>query len=317
MKKLAQVLVLILIVSSMIGCSAKKEGKEEVKGDKDLEFVLITMDSMDEHWLSVKAGAEQKIAELERVNLTFRAPSGKVDPNEQTRMTEDAINQKADAILIAPSDKTALAPVIDRAHDAGIPVVIIDSPADTENYISFLATDNYAAGALAADTLAEKIGSKGKVAIVNAQPGSGTSISRESGFTDKIKESYSDIEVVSIQYCNGDKTKALDQATDIMTANPDLVGFYGCNEGSTVGICKAVEEAGKVDTISIIGFDKSSDIITAIENNILDASMVQSPNLMGYKGVEMAYNHIKGEEVEKEINTGVKVITADNVDTIK
>lgn len=317
MKKLVQVLVLILIISSMIGCSAKQNGKEEAKGYKDLEFVLITMDSMDEHWLSVKAGAEEKVAELDGVNLTFRAPSGKVDPNEQTRMTEDAINQKADAILIAPSDKTALAPVIDRAHDADIPVVIIDSPADTENYISFLATDNYAAGSLAADTLAKQIGNKGKVAIINAQPGSGTSIARETGFTDKIKESYSDIEVVSIQYSNGDKTKALDQSTDIMTANPDLAGFYGCNEGSTVGICKAVEEVGKADTIKIVGFDKSSDIITAIENGILKASMVQSPKLMGYKGVEMAYNHINGDEVEKEINTGVQVITLENVDTIK
>ncbi|MEG0398012.1 MAG: ABC transporter substrate-binding protein, partial [Cetobacterium sp.] len=209
------------------------------------KFVLITMDSMDEHWLSVKKGAEKKAAELEGVELLFRAPAGKVDPNEQTRMVEDAINQNVDAILIAPSDKSALAPVVDRAIESKIPVVIIDSPIDSEGYVTFLSTDNYAAGALAADTLANLVDKKGKVAIINAQPGAGTAIARSSGFEDRLKSTYPEMKVVTIQYSNGDKSLALNQATDIMTANPDLVGFYASNEGSTVGVSRALEEAGK------------------------------------------------------------------------
>ena len=273
------------------------------------KFVLITMDSMDEHWLSVKKGAETKAKELGDVNIIFRAPAGKVDPNEQTRMVEDAINQKVDAILLAPSDKSALGPVVERAIDEKIPVVIIDSPVDAEGYVTFLSTDNYAAGALAADTLAKLVNEKGKVGIINAQPGAGTAIARSSGFEDRLKEKYPNMKVAGIQYSNGDKAVALNQATDMMTANPDLVAFYGSNEGSTVGISRALEESGNIGKIKLVGFDFSKDTITGLKNGSIQASMVQNPEKMGYDGVAAAYDNINGKEVPKHVDTGVKVVT--------
>lgn len=273
------------------------------------KFVLITMDSMDEHWLSVKKGAETKAKELGDVDIIFRAPAGKVDPNEQTRMVEDAINQKVDAILLAPSDKSALGPVVERAIDEKIPVVIIDSPVDAEGYVTFLSTDNYAAGALAADTLAKLVNEKGKVGIINAQPGAGTAIARSSGFEDRLKEKYPNMKVAGIQYSNGDKAVALNQATDMMTANPDLVGFYGSNEGSTVGISRALEESGNIGKIKLVGFDFSKDTITGLKNGSIQASMVQNPEKMGYDGVAAAYDNINGKEVPKHVDTGVKVVT--------
>lgn len=290
-------LLFVLMVFLTLGSTAMAAQKR---------FVLITMDSMDEHWLSVRKGAEDKAKEL-GVTLQFRAPAGKVDPYEQTRMVEDAINQRADAILLAPSDSAALAPVVDRAIDSGIPVVIIDSPVESEGYVTFLATDNYAAGGLAADTLAKLIDSKGKVAIINAQPGAGTAIARSSGFTDRVKEAYPKIKVVAIQYSNGDKSIALNQATDIMTANPDLAGFYGSNEGSTVGISRALEESGS--SIPLVGFDFSQDTIIGLKNGTIDATMVQDPVRMGYEGVESAYNYILKKSVSDHIDTGVKVVT--------
>ncbi|MGL5949853.1 MAG: ABC transporter substrate-binding protein, partial [Cetobacterium sp.] len=273
------------------------------------KFVLITMDSMDEHWLSVKKGAEKKATELKDVEILFRAPAGKVDPNEQTRMVEDAINQKVDAILLAPSDKSALGPVVERAIDRKIPVVIIDSPVDAEGYVTFLSTDNYAAGALAADTLAKLVNEEGKVGIINAQPGAGTAIARSSGFQDRLKEKYPKMKVVGVQYSNGDKSLALNQATDMMTANPDLAGFYGSNEGSTVGISRALEENGKGGQIKLVGFDFSQDTITGLNNGTIQASMVQNPERMGYDGVASAYDFIAGKKVENHIDTGVKVVT--------
>lgn len=273
------------------------------------KFVLITMDSMDEHWLSVKKGAETKAKELGDVDIIFRAPAGKVDPNEQTRMVEDAINQKVDAILLAPSDKSALGPVVERAIDEKIPVVIIDSPVDAEGYVTFLSTDNYAAGALAADTLAKLVNEKGKVGIINAQPGAGTAIARSSGFEDRLKEKYPNMKVAGIQYSNGDKAVALNQATDMMTANPDLVAFYGSNEGSTVGISRALEESGNIGKIKLVGFDFSKDTITELKNGSIQASMVQNPEKMGYDGVAAAYDNINGKEVPKHVDTGVKVVT--------
>jgi ribose transport system substrate-binding protein len=284
---------------------------------KDLKFVLITMDSMDEHWLSVKAGAEAKAKEL-GIKLSFNAPSGKVDPNEQTRMVEDAITKRVDAILIAPSDAAALSPVVNRAIKAKIPVVVIDSPVNSKGYLTFLATDNYKAAQLAADELAKLIKNKGKVAIINAQAGSGTTVLRVNGFVDRIKSNYPDIKIVSTQYCNGDKMLALSQAMDIMTANPDLAGFYTSNEGSTVGVSRAIQEKGKSGKIMLVGFDKSVDIIKGIENHSIEAVMAQDPYKMGYDGAAAAYDFItSGKKPAEKVDTGVKVITFDNVSEIK
>lgn len=311
-----KVLIALSVVMMLAGCGSKD--KEAVQEDQNKKMVLITMDSLDEHWLSVKSGAEKKAEEIGGINIVFRAPTGKVDPNEQTRMVEDAITEQADAILLAPSDSSALAPVVDRAIDANIPVVIIDSDVDTDGYLTFLATDNYAAAQEAADTMANLVDSKGKVAIIMAQPGSGTAISRTKGFEDRIAEKYPNMSIVTVQYSNGDKALALNQATDIMTANPDLVGFYGGNEGSTVGIARAIQETGNKDKIKVVGFDKSSDIIEGIENGYIQASMVQNPEVMGSESVEIANKFIStGETGETKIDTGVTVVTKENLSTIK
>lgn len=299
----------------LVGCGSKEKAKVENENKK---MILITMDSLDEHWLSVKSGAEEKANEIGGIDIIFRAPTGKVDPNEQTRMVEDAITEEADAILLAPSDSSALAPVVDRAIESNIPVVIIDSSVDTEGYLTFLATDNYAAAAAAADTMAGLVNSKGKIAIIMAQPGSGTTIARTKGFEDRIAEKYPNMLVETVQYSNGDKSLALNQATDIMTANPDLVGFYGGNEGSTVGVARAIEESGKAGKIKLVGFDKSSDIIDGIESGVIQASMVQNPEIMGSKAVETAFNYIsKGEKGENKIDTGVTIVTKENLNKIK
>ncbi len=279
-----------------------------VKAADTKQFVLVTMDSQDEHWLKVKEGAETKAKELGGVEISFRAPAGKVDPNEQIRMVEDAINQEADAILLAPSDKAALAGVVDRAVEAKIPVVIIDSSVDTDGYVSFLATDNYMAGAMAAKRLAKEINNKGKVAIINAQPGSGTAIAREQGFTDCIKKDFKDIDIITVQYCNGDKVMALNQATDIINAHPDLAGFFACNEGSTVGVSRAIEEQGVAGKIKVVGFDMSKDVISAIDTGLIQASAVQNPFKMGYEGVQAAADAIAGKTVAPKVDTGVMIV---------
>lgn len=312
-------LIVVLIATIFTGCGGSETGADNVPKDaeeKSYQFVLVTMDSIDEHWLSVQSGAQDKADELGNVKVTFRAPADKADPNEQVRMVEDAINQKADAILVAPTDQAALTPVVEKATDAGIPVIIIDSPVATEKYTSFVATDNQAAAELAADKLAELIDGKGKIAIISAQPGSGTTMIRENGFKDRVKEKYPDIEIVTTQYSMGDKTKALNYTLDILTANPDLAGFYATNEGSTVGVARGIEEKDVVGKVKVVGFDKSQDIINALNEGLIQATMVQNPYTMGSLGVELAISAIKGEEVDKKIDTGVKVVTKDNLDDL-
>lgn len=310
-------LIILFITALILSCGDKtNSGNSNVKSDSK-KFVLITMDSIDEHWLSVKNGAEDKVKELGNIELIFRAPAGKTDPNEQTRMAEDAINQKADAILLAPSDPAALAPVAAKIKEANIPLILIDSALSTEDYDAFFSTDNEAAGELAGETFAKLVNGRGKIGIVHAQPSSTTAIARGKGFERKIKEIAPDIKVVSVQYSDGDKARALNIATDIMTANPDLVGFFTSNEGSTIGVARAIEELGKKDSVMLVGFDKSQDTIRALENGTLKATIVQNPYKMGFDGIQAAVDILDGKEISRLTDTGVNVATLENIDIIK
>lgn len=310
-------LIILFIAALILSCGDKTNSENSNASSDSKKIVLITMDSIDEHWLSVRNGAEDKVKELGNIELIFRAPAGKTDPNEQTRMAEDAINQKADAILLAPSDPAALAPVAAKIKEANIPLILIDSALSTEDYDAFFSTDNEAAGALAGETFAKLVNGRGKIGIVHAQPSSTTAIARGKGFETKIKEIAPNIQVVSVQYSDGDKARALNIATDIMTANPDLVGFFTSNEGSTIGVARAIEDMGKKDSIMLVGFDKSQDTIRALENGTLKATIVQNPYKMGYEGIQTAVDILEGKEVSRLTDTGVNVVTLENIDTIK
>lgn len=310
-------LIILFITALILSCGDKTSTDNSNSLSDSKKIVLITMDSIDEHWLSVRNGAEDKVKELGNIELIFRAPAGKTDPNEQTRMAEDAINQKADAILLAPSDPAALAPVAAKIKEANIPLILIDSAISTEDYDAFFSTDNEAAGALAGETFAKLVNGRGKIGIVHAQPSSTTAIARGKGFENKIKEIAPNIQIVSVQYSDGDKARALNIATDIMTANPDLVGFFTSNEGSTIGVARAIEDMGKKDSVMLVGFDKSQDTIRALENGTLKATIVQNPYRMGYEGIQTAVDILDGKEVSRLTDTGANVVTLENIDTIK
>jgi ribose transport system substrate-binding protein len=312
-KKIVMASVLMIAVLGLLTvCNRSKAGASDGK----TKVIFIAMDSIDEHWLKVRAGTEDKARELGTVDISFNAPPGKVDANVQLQMVEDAITRKMDAILLAPLDRDALNPGVEKAKAANIKVIIIDSAVST-SYDTFLATDNGAAGRTAADTLAGLIGGSGKVAIINAQAGAATAMTRENDFRDQMQTKYPGITIVGTQYSDGDRTKALNIATDFMTANPDLAGIYATNEGSTVGAGNAIEQAGKAGVVRFVGFDWSADTKALVEKNVLDAAMVQNPYQMGYLGVQAAVDLVAGKATAKDIDTGVTVATKANMDSIK
>jgi ribose transport system substrate-binding protein len=312
-----KVLMVAALLAALAGVLPVWAGGRSEASDGKIKVIFIAMDSIDEHWLKVKAGTEDKAAELGNVALSFNAPPGKVDASVQLQMVEDAITQKVDAILLAPLNRDALVPGVEKAKEAGIKVVIIDSIVSTSNYDAFFSTDNGAAARLAADELAKLIDGKGKIAIVNAQAGSGTTMTRENDFKDQIAKNYPGITVVGTQYSDGDKTRALNIATDFMTANPDLAGFYATNEGSTVGTGNAIDQAGKTGAVKFVGFDWSADTKALVDNGVLQATMVQNPYQMGYLGVQAAVDLVSGKTVAKDADTGVTVVTKANADSVK
>jgi len=275
---------------------------------------IITMDNMDEHWLKLRSGAEAKAQEL-GVTVTFDA-GNKFDAALQTSIVEDAITKKVNAILLAPIDANALVPVINKAVAAGIKVVLVDSGANY-NYDILIGTDNGAAARLAADEMAKAIGGRGKIAIVNAQAGAGTTMTRENEFKAQIASKYPNITIVGTQYSDGDATKALNIATDYMTANPDLAGIYATNEGTTVGAGMAIEQAGKSGTVKLIGWDWTANTLGLVQRGVLSATMVQNPAQMGSLGVQAAVDLLAGKSVQKNVDSGVTVVNKDNASTIK
>ena len=316
MKKVTLIIVLAMLLSV---CSVA------MAAEKSYTIALITMDSMDQHWLKVKAGAEAAVADLVKeghdVKLVFDAPATKVDSVVQANMVENQITNKADAILLAPMDAEALVPAIEEVYDAGIPMILIDTLANTKKFHVIYQTDNGAAARLAADELGKLVDGKGEIAIINAQAGSQTTMTRESEFRKEIAEKFPDIKIVGVQYCDGDKQKALNYAEDFMMKNPNLAGFYACNEGSTVGTGNAVDQAGKAGVIKVVGFDFYDEVKDLVSRGVIQATMVQNPWVMGNEGVKAAWKLINGEKVADEeafvVDTGVTVVTKDNLDEVK
>ena len=299
-----------------------KEVIKEVEVEKEgpIEIAVIVKTSNSSFWQNVQTGAFAAQAELQamtpKLSVTFLGAQSESHINEQINIVESAIDRGVKAIVLAPSDVNALIEPVEKAKAAGIPVVIIDSALEgpEDNYVSFLATDNRAAGEACAKRMIEEIEAKtgsasGKIAIMSYVAGVGSEVGRVGGFTDYI-EANSDLEIVTTQYSNSDMPTALDQTTNVLAANPDLVGIFGANEPT------AIEQAGLAGEIVAIGFDGNEVLQEMVRNGTLQAIAVQSSFNMGYLGVKTAYEvAIEGKTVEHFVDTGFIIVDAANIDT--
>jgi ribose transport system substrate-binding protein len=265
-------------------------------------------------WQSVRAGAEAGAKEA-GVEMVWSAPQAETDLTGQAAIVEDFINRRVSAIVLAPSHEKALVAVAERAIDAGIPVVVMDSGLDSERPASYVATDNRQGGVLAARAMGQALSGKGKVAIVGIAPGSGSGLLRETGFQETLKAEFPGIEMVGLQYSDSDRSKGLTVAEDFLTRGPDLAGLFGSNESAAVGIFRAVQARGKKGQVKIIGFDASPDLIEALRDGTIEALVVQNPFRIGHDGVTAAAAVLQGKPVQKRIDTGVVVVTRENLET--
>lgn len=291
--------------------------KSTINPGQPAKAIFIAMDSMDQHWLKLTQGCQQQSAKL-KIRFTNNAPAGKTDASQQVALVEDAITARYDVILLAPLNAQALIPVVNKATAAGIKVVLVDTGLGTgANYGTLIATDNAAAARMAADALAKEIGGSGKIAIVNAQAGAGTTMTRENAFKEQIQSKYPNITIVGTQYSDGDPTRALNIATDFMRANPDLKGIYACNEGASKGVGQAVKQAGKAGTVKVIGFDVSAEITALIKDGTMQGTMIQNPTAMGTKGIQAGVDLLSGKTVQRLVDSGVTLGTKSNIDRLQ
>src|SRR5215470_6752457 len=265
-------------------------------------------------WQSVHSGADAAGKEF-GVEVMWKGPAQETDYSGQINIIEDAINRRVDGIVLAPSHGDALVPIVERAQREGIPVIIFDSGISTENYVSYIATDNRQGGVVAADRLAERLGGKGNVAILGVKAGSVSTDEREQGFQETMKQKYPGISVVAFQYGDADRSRSLDRATDILTAHTDLNGFFASNESSTVGVVQAIKQKGLAGKVVLVGFDSSPNLIDDLKAGAIDSLVLQNPYKMGYEAVKTMVAKLNGQQPPRVVDTGVKLLTKENLET--
>lgn len=281
------------------------------------EIAVIVKTTNSNFWQNVSKGADAAIAGQSAHTVSFNGPASESAVADQVSLVENAINRGVSAIVLAPSDPEALAPVVKRAFEAGIPVAIIDSMLAAGNeayYQTFLSTDNCAAGELAAQTMIDAAGITGKVAVMSYVAGVGSEIGRVGCFSDYLAKN-SDLEIVGPFYSQSQMATALNQTTDILAANTDLVGIFGANEPTAIGMGRAIEQAGKAGQLTAIGFDGNADLQDMVKSGTLLATAVQGSFQMGELGVQAVMGVLAGETIETFIDTGVVMVTKDNIDS--
>lgn len=286
---------------------AKKEASKKLS-------VLVSPKGLEHSfWLTVKAGADSAGEEF-NVDIIWRGPVRETDVPTQISILEDYLNKKVDAIVLAATDAKGIIPYVQKAVDAKIPVITIDSGVESDLPLSFVATDNVAAARRAAQALAELIGDKGEVACIPFVPGAATSVMREQGFSDEIKN-HPGIRLVALQYSQSDVATAMAVTEDILTAHHDLAGIFGANEASALGIMQAIKNRRLAGKVKVVGFDASDNEIQALRDGLVQALIVQDPFKMGYLGVKYAVDAVHGKAVPKRVDTGVYVVTNENLDS--
>jgi ribose transport system substrate-binding protein len=282
---------------------------------KDIKIEVICMGFQHEYWQTVRMGTEKAAKELGIV-VPFYGPELETQVDVQIGMFENSIAKKVDGILLAPCDSDALVPLVEKATKQGIVVATFDTDINkTDNRISFIATDNYAAGKLAGENAGRILGGKGKVMVMGHLAGTMDTRERLGGFIDVIKAKYPGIQLLETVYGDGDQQKSLDKATDIMRSNPDLAGIYATNEGGAVGVALAVEQAKKTGKVKIIGFDSSEQEIDFLQRGVITGFVVQNPFQIGYLAVKTLYEHLAGiKKAPPRIDTGVVWVDMKNFD---
>jgi ribose transport system substrate-binding protein len=317
----AAVLFVLLGAAACSDAGSKKNESGASTGGKALTLAVIPKGTTHEFWRSIHAGAEQAAQELtaagDTVRIIWKGPLREDDREQQVQVVEGFASQGVSGIVLAPLDNRALVRPVEEAKNAGVPTVIIDSGLESDQIVSFVATDNYKGGELCAERLGTLLGGKGKVLVLRYQEGSNSTEQREKGFLDKMKSAYPGITIVSSdQYAGATRETAKRASENLLNRfGADLNGIFTANESSTVGMLLALQDIAKAGKIRFVGFDASQTLLEAMHAKQLDGVAVQNPMKMGYLGVKTMVDHLKGKPVEKRIDTGVVLVTPESMDT--
>ena len=317
-------LIAIVVAGWLTACTGGNDGNDGgADGEKIYRIAVVPKGTSHVFWKSVHAGALEGAREAEKefgtkVEIRWQGPLVEDQREAQRQVLDSFTASNVDGIVFAPIDDHAMVGPVNSAMEAGKPVVIIDSGLNGDNYVSFVATDNYKGGVLAGERLGELLGGKGKALLLRYQVGSASTTKREQGFIDTIKSKFPNIELVPPgleQYAGATTGQAQNAAETLLNTYTDVGGIFCPNESSCSGMLAALLKSGRAGSIKFVGFDASKGLVEGLEKGHLDGLILQSPVRMGRLGVHTLIQHLEDKQVNDRIDTGVFLVTRENKNT--
>ena len=311
---MARILTLLALVSVLVagtlGCGGQTSRKTTI--------AVVPKGTTNEFWKSVHAGAIKAGREFD-VEILWQGPLREDDREDQIKIIDTLVNRGIDGLVLAPLDEKALRQPVANAVRAGIPVVIVDSRLDSEEPVSLVSTSNLLAGQMAGQHLAKVMGGKGNVIMMRLHEGSASTTAREQGFLDAVA-AFPGITVISSNQYAGPSTEgAYRTGENLLASNKaaqgNVQGIFTPNESTTFGMLRVLEDARLTGKIRLVGFDSSDKLVQGLRAGAIDGLVLQNPFGMGYVGVKTLVRAMRGERVETIIDTGVVVVTRENMDT--
>ncbi|WP_055669585.1 substrate-binding domain-containing protein [Desnuesiella massiliensis] len=304
-----KIIVFIILFSSLFTASCSSNSKSDYVNKGNIVFISRMKNS--EYWNVVKMGATAAASEF-NANIELLATDYGDDVDGQIRLIEEALNKKADAIIIAPNDYNKLVKVLDKVNSKKIPIIVIDSEVNTDKINGFVGTNNYEAGKAAGEKIVELCGENSNIGILSLIQGAGNNEKREKGLTD-VLASHPKINIMAKEESLSDPTLATILTRRLIERNPDLNGIVAMNDVLSEGAAEVIHEMKLEDKIKLVTFDSTTKEIGMLEKGVIKATIVQNPFSMGYLGVKNAVKVIKGESIQKNIDTGITVIDKKNM----
>jgi ribose transport system substrate-binding protein len=281
------------------------------------KIAVIPKGTTHEFWKSVHAGAAKAAKELD-VDIVWKGPLKEDDLKAQIDVVSTFVAQGVSGIVVAPLNDSALRAPVKEAVKKQIPVVVFDSDLQGEDHVSFVATDNQAAGRLAGEAMAKVLDGKGSLIVLRYQEGSASTQNREKGFLDAVKDK-SDLKILSDnQYAGATTETAFQKSESLLIAHKAqagaVSGVFAPNESTTFGMLQALRKSGVNKKVKLIGFDASDKLVGALRDGDIDGLVVQNPFNMGYLAVKTMTAHLRGQKVDKRIDTGARLVDRSNID---
>jgi ribose transport system substrate-binding protein len=286
----------------------------------DYQIAVIPKGTTHEYWKSINAGAVKAQRELKAagtdVQIIWKGPLLEDDREQQIQVVENFVGRGVSAIVLAPLDSRALVAPVEDAVRAGIPVIVIDSALKSTMPSSTVATDNRKGGQIGGRRLGTLLGGKGRVVMLRYEVGSASTEEREAGFLEVMKAEFPAIELISTdQYGGATRETAYRAAQNLLNRyGAQLDGIFACNESTASGTLLALREQGLAGKVRFVGFDANEQLVSALKQGDVQGLVVQDPLKMGYLGVMTAVSVLRHEKVPLSVDTGVGLVTVDNMD---